>query len=300
MAADLQSNSTAMTTFKHILFPVDFSDRCRAIRPSVLAMAHQFNARITLLHTIQIPAAWYGGIEGLYYDAFNNPAIQEDVRRKLDMFFDSPDTSIVIESVVRQGDPADCITSFSAKHDVDLIMMPTHGYGVFRSLLLGSVTAKVLHDSTCPVWTSAHSENPNPVSHVPAGNMICAVNLAPESVGLIRYASDLARESGAKLRLVHAVGGVEANPEPYMEMDFLHFLFQAGRDGIAKLQRDSGTNLEVCMEGGSVSVVVRDVAMKVGADLVVIGRGRVHQTLGRLRSNAYAIIRDSPCPVLGF
>ena len=83
MAADLQSHSTTMTTFKHILFPVDFSNRCQAVRADVLAMAHQFNARITLLHTIQIPAAWYGGIEGLYYGAFNNPAIQEDVRRKL-------------------------------------------------------------------------------------------------------------------------------------------------------------------------------------------------------------------------
>jgi nucleotide-binding universal stress UspA family protein len=287
-----------MATFRHILFPVDFSGRCRAIRPSVLAMAHQFGARITLLHTIEIPAAWYGGTEGLYEGAFNIPAMKEDARRQLHSFFDSPDPAIVIECVTQTGDPADCITSFSAKHDVDLIMLPTHGYGIFRSLLLGSVTAKVLHDSTCAVWTSAHSEAPNPASHVPAENLICAVDIAPESVGLIRYAGDLARATGAKLRLVHAVGGIEAGTPPYTEMDFLHFLFQAGRDGIAKLQQEAGTNLEVCVEGGTVSLVVKDAASKLGADLVIIGRGRVHQTLGRLRSNAYAIIRDSPCPVL--
>ena len=36
------------------------------------------------------------------------------------------------------------------------------------------------------------------------------------------------------------------------------------------------------------------------SDLVVIGRGVVRQTLGRLRTSAYAIIREAPCPVLSF
>jgi nucleotide-binding universal stress UspA family protein len=36
-----------------------------------------------------------------------------------------------------------------------LIMMPTRGYAPFRSLLLGSVTAMVLLDAPCPVWTGA-------------------------------------------------------------------------------------------------------------------------------------------------
>jgi len=37
-------------------------------------------------------------------------------------------------------------------------MMPTHGLGGFRRFLLGSVTAKVLHDADCPVWTGVHLE----------------------------------------------------------------------------------------------------------------------------------------------
>ncbi len=54
------------------------------------------------------------------------------------------------------GDPAQVITAFAHTQGVDLIMMPTHGYGPFRRLLLGSVTAKVLHDAECPVWTAVH------------------------------------------------------------------------------------------------------------------------------------------------
>jgi hypothetical protein len=38
--------------------------------------------------------------------------------------------------------------------------------------------------------------------------------------------------------------------------------------------------------------------MRHGADLVVIGRGVLNGTLGRLRTHAYGIIRQSPSPVL--
>ncbi len=41
--------------------------------------------------------------------------------------------------------------------------MPTHGYGPFRRFILGSVTAKVLHDADCPVWTGVHLEEAPPI-----------------------------------------------------------------------------------------------------------------------------------------
>jgi nucleotide-binding universal stress UspA family protein len=44
--------------------------------------------------------------------------------------------------------------------------------------------------------------------------------------------------------------------------------------------------------------VVREEALQHGADLILIGRGTLHGTLGRLRTHAYGIIRHAPCPVL--
>jgi len=44
-----------MPTFKHILFPVDFSDRCKAIRPLVMAMAERFGSQLTVMHVIETP-----------------------------------------------------------------------------------------------------------------------------------------------------------------------------------------------------------------------------------------------------
>jgi len=43
---------------------------------------------------------------------------------------------------------------------------------------------------------------------------------------------------------------------------------------------------------------VCNIARQRQADLLVIGRGSAAGVYGRLRTNAYAIIRESPCPVV--
>ena len=54
----------------------------------------------------------------------------------------------------------------------------------------------------------------------------------------------------------------------------------------------------MCLLGGSVSRAVQQAAIGHDADLIVIGRGVIQKTLGRLRSGAYSIIREAPCPVI--
>ena len=288
-----------MRDFHHILFPVDFSERSHAVRPFVQQMAQRFNAKLTLMHSIQIPAGWYGGFEGSYPIMLDVPAMEQDARERLGRFFDWPGGGN-LEKAVDHGDPATYITTYAEQNGVDLIMMATHGYGTFRSLLLGSVAAKVLHDAKCAVWTAAHTEEPTLAEHLECRNILCAIDLTAESVGLIRQSVDLARKYGAKLRLVHAVPAIETIPERYLDEDFRRALLESARADIRKLQHEAGTDVEVCLEGGVVSAMVRAAALHHDADLVVIGRGKLHETFGRLRTNSYAIIRHSPCPVISF
>jgi nucleotide-binding universal stress UspA family protein len=283
-----------MKSFNHILFPVDLSARSEATRPVVTFWARHFNAKVTLLHTVQIPITSYGGADG-YPVIVDIPAIEATAKARLERVeIDVPD----VTRVVSVGDPAFEINQYAGKNGVDLVMMPTHGYGKFRSLLLGSTAAKVLHDAHCPVWTSAHREEIPVEAHTEIHNVLCAIELGAESVALLRSANELAQAWKATLRLVHAVPVDETRPEKYLEGDFSAALIQWSREEIAKLQQDAGTNLEAIVEGGRASHVVRDAASKFGADLVVTGHGKLHETFGRLRSNTYAIIRDSPCPVL--
>jgi nucleotide-binding universal stress UspA family protein len=137
-------------------------------------------------------------------------------------------------------------------------MMPTHGDGPFRSFLVGSATVRVLHRAKCAVWTGTHPEDEAAGRRLAVRKILCAVDLERESTRLAESACE----------------------KP------------------AKLQQAAGADFEVSMEGGRISAVVRNPAIRFAADLIVIGRGHTHSVLSRLRSNAYAIIRDAPCPVI--
>jgi len=52
------------------------------------------------------------------------------------------------------------------------------------------------------------------------------------------------------------------------------------------------------IEEGDPAQVVRAAAIRRNADVVVIGRSPREGVLGRLRPNAYSIVRDAPCPVV--
>jgi nucleotide-binding universal stress UspA family protein len=283
-----------MKNISHILFPVDLSARCEAARPVVESWARHFTAKVTLLHTVQIPISSYGGADG-YPLIVDIPGILAGAKARLERCtLELP----AVERVVTVGDPAFEIVKYAGDNGVDLIMMPTHGYGPFRSLLLGSTAAKVLHDAPCPVWTSPHMEETSLPARTEIHNVLCAIELGAEAAELIRSAQELAQDWQAKLHLVHAVPVDETRPEKYLEGDFSAALIKLGKEEIAQIQQDAGTKLDVTVEGGQPSHVVRDAAVQCDADLVITGSGKLHAAFGRLRTNTYAIIRDSPCPVL--
>ena len=204
-----------MPSFKHILFPIDFSEQNCGIAPYVICMATQHRARVTMLHVMELPATaypeWSGYAGGwpAYASSTDFQAIVDERNQRIESFLKSEFQNIATTRLMHEGDPARLIVEYAEKDNVDLIMMPTHGYGPFRRFLLGSVTAKVLHDVKCPVWTSAHVPD-TPTQHAGYRNVLCAVDLTSKSVPLIRWASGFARDQGATLKVVHAVPAAEA------------------------------------------------------------------------------------------
>lgn len=286
-----------MRAFQKILFPVDMSDSCTATAPFVEAMARKYNADVTLLHVLQVPSGlipdWYGGAVPI----IDTTAIWEAETEACQSYLTDRFQGLKVHRVVVEGDAAQTIDEYARENGVDLIMMPTHGYGLFRTLLLGSVTAKVLHDTPCPVWTGVHVED-SPAVSPEFATIMCAVDRTEDSIATMRFACRLAHDNQANLFLVHAIPGAEVAPEKYFDTDLRIYLEQDARKTIAQLQESAGVAAPLCLGAGAVSHVVRDSALGHSADLVVIGRGRSTRTLGRLRSNVYSIVRDAPCPVI--
>jgi nucleotide-binding universal stress UspA family protein len=284
--------------FRHILFPVDFSQRAHAAAPHVAAMAKRFGASVTVAHATDEPWQWYGGMDAAVVPAVSWPEIEADVQFRLDVFATEEMAGVTVRTAVLRGEPASTLIDFANGNRVDLIAIPTHGRGIFRSALLGSVTAKILHDSPCPVWTDAHSEEHAVPAERGWKSILCAIDTGAESNRLLHAAADLGRQCDAVVRVVHAVPGAEAGQELYFDIEFQRFLEDTAQRTIAGLQTIAGTHFEVCLGAGAPGKVVAATAERHHADLVIIGHGHLRETAGRLRTDTYGIIRGAPCPVL--
>ena len=277
-----------MLAIKHVLFPIDFSERTYAAVPFVQSMAKRFGAKITLMSVA--PPYWYALDPGVPM-VVDMEEVREHFQKRLKKVLIREFEGFDVQRVVEIGEAAEGLVRYAHNQAVDLIMMPTHGYGPFRSLLLGSVTAKVLHDARCPVWTAAHVEEAQK-DHVAAHNILCAVDGTPKSEPLIQWAAEFAKARGAGLRIAHATGGVQGWPERHLNRDFEEAIRQEAKTTIARLLESAGVNAPVCVAVGDVAGAVQEEAVRRAADLVVIGRGSIHERLGRLRTHAYGIIRQ--------
>lgn len=271
--------------FEHILFPVDFSIQSAQIVPSVQGFVKQFKAKLTLLHVVEFPYATPGDVDALALDSWNWSELEKGQRSKLNEFRWSYFTSGQVDVALRRGDPGSLISEYANEMNVDLIMMPSHGYGRFRAALLGSVTAKVVHDTCCPVWTSIHTDELHNPPY-PCRLIVCAVDDLESSVETIRLAGLLAQDLESSLMLVHAVTAKEAATDSQI------------RSRIRELQRAANVSVPICLGTGHIDSVVTGAAKAHGADLLIVGRGRAPEIFGSLRSHVFSIIRDSPCPVL--
>jgi nucleotide-binding universal stress UspA family protein len=274
----------------HILFPVDFSEHSRALNSEVEWLASHFNARVTLLHVFEIPTSWYGSGELPIMTREDILAYAESDKQRLKEYvLQIPEARI--ERVSVEDAAATHIAKLTAERNVDLIVMGTHGYGPLRRFLLGSVAMKVLHDVSCPVWTHFVHQRYSRINAI--SNIVCAVELTDETVPLLRFAKGVAADFNANVRLVHTV------PQTAYRRFDIDFTSLAEEE-ISKLQRLAGTNFHLRLKETSIAQDTADVAVQSDADLIVIGRGKVHGTFGSLRTHAYEIIRQAPCPVLSF
>ncbi|MFZ0593744.1 MAG: universal stress protein [Bryobacteraceae bacterium] len=283
--------------FNHILFPIDFSERSRALTKQVEWLATRFDSRVTLLHVFEIPASWYGGCDGSLINLGCFEELKRSAERRLREYaLNVPEDRV--ERVIAQGDAATEIMNLVNEHDVDLIAMGTRGYGAIEGWVLGSVTAKVLHRATCPIWTDSllHSGGKNST----ISNILCAIELTDEAAPLLRYTKQLAQEMGAAVRLIHSVPELETRPNRYFDFDLHRYLTDSARVEIAKMQREAGTDFSLTVSGAGISDALAQAAREHAADLVVIGRGKALKTLGRFQTHAYEIIRNAPCPVLSY
>jgi|SRR5579871_1214945 len=283
-------------SIRHILFPFDFSPRAHQVAPFVAALAARAAARVTLLSVLPPTFDRMPADMGDLRAGDDAATWVANLQTRLNGQLADEFRSLTTDRVAVSGDPALRIIEYANCEGVDLIMMPTHGLGVFRTLLIGSVTAKVLHDATCPVWTAAHAETqtaqPNPRA------IVCAVDGSDATVSLIRWAIDFGNLTGATLSVVRVVDPVTDWPSLASEQRVQEQVRLEAQREIEAVLSHARITVPFRVPVGRIVETVVSEATTENADLIVVGRGTLAEPFGRLRTHAFGIIQSAPCPVI--
>lgn len=148
---------------KRVLVPIDFSE----VTDVLLDALNTFDIgpkKVYLLHAIEHDI---GSLTGFGVDP--HPGSDEDVEQK-GLFErrvkELTDKGLDVVPLFRQGAPLDVILEAAEEHDVDLIMVGSHGHGALYDLVAGTVSQGVIHKAHRPVLLIP-SPRPEPAEKEP-------------------------------------------------------------------------------------------------------------------------------------
>jgi nucleotide-binding universal stress UspA family protein len=147
-----------MINLKSILVATDFSELSDAALNYGRELAARFGATLHVLHVAQNIYITTFGAENYAAVA---PDLQQQVhdnasRRLQELLIG---TENCVPAVVTSGSPAIAIVIYANDHDVDLIVMGTHGREALAHLVMGSVAERVVRLAPCPVLTIRQPEH---------------------------------------------------------------------------------------------------------------------------------------------
>src|SRR5262249_52455930 len=91
------------------------------------------------------------------YDAEAEPQSLEALDHLLNPSWGRPPS---VEKKVCWGNPVEQIVDYAAEHEIDLIVIATHGRTGLSHIFLGSVAEQIVREAPCPVLTIRERENP--------------------------------------------------------------------------------------------------------------------------------------------
>ncbi|AXG06368.1 universal stress protein [Haloplanus rubicundus] len=133
----------------HLLVPMDSSPMAK--RALEHALSTRPDARVTVLYVIDYIEESYGARALIGTEKLRDRAQQraEELFEEATEIADEFDEAIQTETVV--GDPAREIVAYAEDHDIDQIVIGSHGRSTMSRILLGSVAEDVTRRAPVPV-----------------------------------------------------------------------------------------------------------------------------------------------------
>jgi nucleotide-binding universal stress UspA family protein len=148
------SAERAFPKLKTILCPTDFSESADEALKAAASLAGDYSAELLVAHVVEKPPAVPGSVPTMEVAAVKN--LEAAIERMIS-------AKVRVRHLVQYGQPAFQIVDLAKKNDADLIVIATHGQTGWRRALLGSVTERVIKQTTKPMLVI----QTNPLGHSP-------------------------------------------------------------------------------------------------------------------------------------
>jgi nucleotide-binding universal stress UspA family protein len=145
---------------KKVLVPTDFSDGARQALRYGMSFAKEYGAELVLLHVVENLTVGYAS------DLF--PVPMAEVFQEISGYAktelaklgeEARGRGLAVQEQVVQGKPSAEIIRFASEHEIDVIVLGTHGKGMLDQALFGSTTERVVRRAPCPVLTVRKPEH---------------------------------------------------------------------------------------------------------------------------------------------
>ncbi len=193
--------ATSHVRFKNILVATDFSPSADEAVRTGIAVARRFESSLFIAHVI-LPVIYPDQMGVVGPNMFE--AQEKSAKEQLEALAFSPSLKCVPhkEMLMRYGPVVSTINDLVAEHNIDLVIVGTHGYKGVQKLMLGSVAEVLLRESRCPVMTVGPHVKRERMQYE---SILLAIDLSTNSLRAAQYAISLAKEMNAKVTLLNVV-----------------------------------------------------------------------------------------------
>ena len=280
-----------------LLFPTDGSSGASVALNHVLDIATNYDATVHILNIADTTQDSLTQIQGEIIDVLEQEG-KEIVQDAADR---AQDRGVDIVTEVLQGEPYRTIINYADAHEIDLIVMPTHGRRGLERFLLGSTTERVVRRADKPVLT-IRPDNETRLTY-PHQNVLVGTDGSDCAHQALSIAADVANADGAALHLlsVIALPTLAADVRPDFQLEALEEGAHTILNDAAAVAEDAGIE-EVSTTvkyGSSIHQTILSYIEDHDIDIVVIGtHGRTGFDRYMLGSITEYLVRTSPVPVL--
>lgn len=289
-----------MLNINTILVPTDLSDGAdEALRHAAFladwhdADLHLVNVAARHMHAYETMRDRFP-MDDAALDAVLHPAPEEE------RHLPTVEELSIEQTQVEHVSPSVAIKEYAEAHEVDLVVMGTHGRRGTRRLLMGSVAEDVVRTVSCPVLTVREGSTVAPGQAI--RRVLVPIDFSDPSRLALDHAKELAMTYGAEIHLLHVVeeialpGAYGMEPISYAVPDIIESTEKALGE---MAEQDIGyEHVRVESLPGYPSTSIIDYVDEHAIDLVVIAtHGRTGLDRLLLGSVAEGVVRRASCPV---